>query len=253
MTDLQNFENRVVLITGAATGIGRATALSFARKGAKVSIGDIDERANETVKLIKAEGGEAHFFKTDVTDAEQVEALIDQTVEKFGRLDHAFNNAGILPPTNKFSDMTEKDFDVTIAVDLKGVFLAMKYELTYFEKVGKGTIVNTASVAGLIADPGMAPYVAAKHGVVGLTKAAGIEYAERGIRVNAIAPGVVETPMTKGWMEDPEFREVVLGQTPIHRAAKPEEIAETVVFLSSDASTYTAGQVFALDGGQTAH
>lgn len=252
MSNQMRFEDKVVLITGAATGIGRATALAFARNGAKVAIGDIDDGVNETVELIKENGGEAHFFKTDVTNAEQVEALINNTVEKFGRLDHAFNNAGVLPLTKPFSEMTEKDFDFTVSVDLKGVFLAMKYELIHFEKIGVGTIVNTASVAGIDGGPGMAPYVAAKHGVVGLTKAAGIEYASQGIRVNGIAPGLVETPMTAGWMADPEMRKMVIGATPIGRPAKPEEIAETVLFLSSDASSFTTGEIVVLDGGQTA-
>ncbi|MFJ8415622.1 SDR family NAD(P)-dependent oxidoreductase [Bacillus paramycoides] len=249
----KDFENRVVLITGGATGIGRATALGFAKRGANVIIGDIDERAKETVELVKAEGVQADFKKTNVTDAESVQALIDFTIEKFGRLDHAFNNAGVLPPTKDFTKMTDDDFDRTINVDLKGVFYCMRAELKHFEKVEKGTIVNTASVAGLVADPGMAPYVAAKHGVVGLTKAAGIEYIGKGIRVNAIAPGLVETPMTKGWLDDPKMKEIMLAQTPIGRPAKPVEIANMVVFLSSDEASFTAGQVFTLDAGQTAH
>lgn len=253
MNTSQDFNNSVVLITGGATGIGRATALAFARRGAKIVIGDIDQQAEETVKLILNEGGDAVFFQTNVSQDTEVQELINKTIKHYGRLDHAFNNAGVLPPTKPFADMSEEDFDRTITVDLKGVFLTMKYELAHFEKVGKGTIVNTASVAGLIADPGMAPYVAAKHGVVGLTKAAGIEYAGKGIRVNAIAPGLVETPMTKDWMDDPEFRKVVVGNTPIGRPAKPEEMAETVVFLSSDAASFAAGQTYAMDGGQTAH
>lgn len=249
----KDFEGRVVVITGGATGIGRATAIGFAKRGANVVVGDIDDRAKETVELVKSEGVQAEFKKTNVADAESVQALIDFTVEKFGRLDHAFNNAGILPPTKDFTEMTDEDFDRTINVDLKGVFYCMRAELRHFEKVGKGTIVNTASVAGLVADPGMAPYVAAKHGVVGLTKAAGIEYIAKGIRVNAVAPGLVETPMTKGWLDDPEMHKIVIAQTPIGRPAKPEEIASMVIFLSSDEASFTAGQVFTVDAGQTAH
>ncbi|MFJ8261968.1 SDR family NAD(P)-dependent oxidoreductase [Rummeliibacillus sp. NPDC094406] len=249
----KDFENRVVLITGGSTGIGRAAALTFAKRGANIVIGDIDDRAEKTVELVKAEGVQALFKKTDVADAESVQALVDFTIEKFGRLDHAFNNAGVLPRTKEFTAMTDEDFDLTIGVDLKGVFYTMRSELKHFEKVGKGTIVNTASVAGLVADPGMAPYVAAKHGVVGLTKAAGIEYIGKGIRVNAIAPGLVETPMTKGWLDDPKMQEIVLAQTPIGRPAKPVEIANMVVFLSSDEASFTAGQVFTVDAGQTAH
>lgn len=252
MTTLRDFENKVVLITGAATGIGRAAALAFAKRGAAIAIGDVDERSNETVKLIKEAGGEAVFYKTDVSNKEQAAALVEQTVNRFGRLDHAFNNAGVLPPSKPFIEMDESDFDRTIAVDLKGVFLMMKYEIEMMLKSGGGTIVNTASIAGLIADPFMAPYVAAKHGVVGLTKAAGIEYASQGIRVNAVAPGLTETPMIKNWLDDPETRKVVLANVPAARIAKPEEIAEMVVFLSSSAASFAAGQTFTLDGGQTA-
>ncbi|RFU65094.1 SDR family oxidoreductase [Peribacillus glennii] len=249
----KDFEGKVVLITGAATGIGRATALAFAKRGAKVAIGDIDHRAEETVQLIEGEGGESAFFKTDVSNLAQVKLLVENTNKVFGGLHHAFNNAGVLPPTKSFVEMTEEDFDHTIAIDLKGVFLAMKYEIEFMEKSGGGTIVNTASVAGLIADPFMAPYVAAKHGVVGLTKAAGIEYAQKGIRVNGIAPGLVQTPMTQRWLEDPEFSKALVGQIPIQRPAKPEEIAEMVIFLSSPGASYAAGHTFVIDGGYTAH
>jgi len=250
---LKDFENRVVLITGGATGIGRAAALAFARRGAKVVIGDVNEQANETVEQIKKEGAEALFKKTDVTKSSDLKSLVDFAVERFGGLDHAFNNAGVLPPTKDFADMSEEEFDFVVNVDLKGVFYAMKHELSYFLTQGKGTIVNTASIAGIIADPGMAPYVAAKHGVVGLTKAAGIEYIAKGIRVNAIAPGLVETNMTKGWLENEEMKKVVTANTPIGRPARPEEIAGMVLFLSSDSASYAAGQTFIVDAGQTAH
>ena len=249
----KRFNERVVLITGGTTGIGKAAAVAFAQEGAKVVIsGRREEPGIKVVNEIKSLGGEAAFFKADVSKTEEIKNLVAFTIETYGKLDHAFNNAGVLPPTKKFSDMTEEDFDFVINVDLKGVFLSMKYELEYMEKVGKGTIVNTASVAGVIADPGMAPYVAAKHGVVGLTKSAGLEYIARGIRVNAIAPGLVETPMTKGWLDDPEMKAIVNAQTPIHRPARPEEIVGMVLYLSSDEASYTAGQVFIVDAGQTA-
>ena len=250
----KRFEDRVVMITGGTTGIGEVTAIAFAKEGAKVVVsGRREEPGNKVVEKIKSFGGEAAFCRADVSKAEDVKNLVNFTVEKYGKLDHAFNNAGVLPITKKFSDMTEEDYDFVVDVDLKGVFLSMKYELKYMEKVGKGTIVNTTSVAGIIADPGMAPYVAAKHGVVGLTKAAGIEYISKGIRVNAIAPGLVETPMTKGWLDDPEFIAGVESLTPIHRPAKPEEIVGMVLFLSSNEATFCAGQVYLVDGGQTAH
>lgn len=253
MTQGQEFEGKVVLITGAASGIGEATALKFAERGAKIAIGDINADSEKVVQNIKNSGGEAVFFKTNVSDAAQVKALVEQTVDYFGKIDCAFNNAGILPKIASFIETTEEDFDKTIAVDLKGVFLCLKYELEYMVKAGAGSIVNTASVAGLIADPDMSPYVAAKHGVVGLTKAAGIEYADKGIRVNAVAPGVTATPLAKAKLEDPVIREEMIGNVPADRAATPDEIAETVLYLSSDKASFVMAQSYVVDGGQIAH
>src|SRR5438132_222684 len=190
-------------MTGGATGIGRAVALAFARQGATVVIGDIDDRSAETVRLIKEADARGLFVPTNVTIASDVENLVETTVDTYGDLHVAFNNAGVLPPTGPLLEQTESDWDKTIAVDLKGVFLALKYEIAHMVTAGGGSIVNTASIAGLIADPGMSPYVAAKHGVVGLTKAAAIDYATAGVRVNAIAPDLVQPPMTQAWLEDP--------------------------------------------------
>lgn len=251
--NLLDFTDQTVLITGGATGIGRATALAFARQGAKVVIGDVADAAEETVEMIKEAGGEATFVKTDVTDAADVEKLVKTTVDTYGSLDVAFNNAGILPPTAPLAEQTEEDWDKTIAVDLKGVFLALKYEIAHMVDNGGGSIINTASVAGLVADPDMAPYVAAKHGVVGLTRAAAFDYAKKGIRVNALAPGLVATAMTEAWMNDPEMKELVVGNSPMGRPAQPEEIAGTVLFLASDISSYSNGGVFTADAGQSAH
>ena len=251
--NLLDFTGKVVLVTGGATGIGRATSLAFARQGATVVIGDIDERAEETVGLIEEAGRTAQFVRTDVTVAADVERLVATTVDTFGGLHVAFNNAGILPPTGPLLDQTEADWDRTIAVDLKGVFLALKAEIAHMVTAGGGAIVNTASIAGVIADPGMAPYVAAKHGVIGLTKAAALDYASAGVRVNALAPGLIATGMTKGWLDDPEMRKVVVAGSQLGRPAEPDEIAGMVLYLASDLASFATGGVYVVDGGQTAH
>jgi NAD(P)-dependent dehydrogenase (short-subunit alcohol dehydrogenase family) len=250
---LLDFTEKVVLVTGGSTGIGRATSLAFARQGATVVIGDVDERSAETIGLIEAAGGTGLFVRTDVSVAGQVEALVNTAVESFGGLHVAFNNAGVLPTTAPLAEMDEVEWDKVIAVDLKGVFLSLKYEIAHMLTAGGGAIVNTASVAGVIADPGMAPYVAAKHGVVGLTRAAAVDYAKHGIRVNALAPGLVETPMTKRWLEDPAMREAVLAGSQMGRAAQPEEIAGMVLFLASPLASFATGGVYVVDAGQTAH
>lgn len=250
---VMRFKGKVVLVTGAATGIGRATALAFAHEGAAVVIGDIDERTAETLRIIESRGGRASFLRTDVSNAQQVEALVASAVQTFGGLDFALNSAGVLPGTVALHEVTDEDFERIIAVDVKGVFLAMRAEIRHMFTHGGGSIVNTASVAGVIADSGISPYVAAKHAVVGLTRAAAIDYARCGIRVNAIAPGLVRTPMTEGWLNDPAFRKAFMDASPIGRAAEPEEIAGIVLPLCSEEASFTNGHIAIIDGGQTAH
>src|SRR4029077_8043039 len=248
-----NFSGIVALVTGGSRGIGRATALLFAQSGAKVVIGDVDPTGSETVEAIKRDGGEATFVQTDVSDEDDVKNLIATAVKTYGGLHCAFNNAGLLPPTGSLVEMDESTFDRTLAVDLKGVFLCMKHEIAHMLQSGGGAIVNNASIAGLIAEPGISAYVAAKHGVVGLSKAAAVEYASKGIRINALAPGLVDTAMTKAWFEDPNMSAYFIANTPIGRVSQPAEIAGMVLFLCSDLASFTVGQTFVIDGGYTTH
>jgi NAD(P)-dependent dehydrogenase (short-subunit alcohol dehydrogenase family) len=250
--DVFNFSGKVALVTGGSRGIGRATAELFAQSGAKVVIGDIDPAGSETVDEIRRSGGEAIFVNTDVSDESDVRNLIGAAVKSYGGLHCAFNNAGVLPPTVMLAELDETTFDKDIAVDLKGIFLSMKYEIGQMLQAGGGAIVNNASIAGMIAEAGISAYAAAKHGVIGLSKAAALEYASKGIRINALAPGLVETAMTKPWFDDSAMRSYFMANSPIGRFAQPEEIAGMVLFLCSDFASFAAGQTFAIDGGYTA-
>jgi NAD(P)-dependent dehydrogenase (short-subunit alcohol dehydrogenase family) len=245
---------KVALVTGGASGIGRATALTFAREGAKLVIADINEEGGQqTVHMIAENGGEAIFVQVDVPNATEVEAMINKTVETYGRLDCAHNNAGIAGGGRVLTaEYAEETWHQVIAVNLTGVWLCMKYEIPQMLSQGSGAIVNTASVAGLIGGRGLAAYVASKHGVVGLTKTAALEYATQGIRVNCVCPGVIHTPMTARGLSDPELRTRIIASEPIGRVGTPEEIAEAVVWLCSDAASFVTGHTMTVDGGMVA-
>ncbi|MEL1251292.1 SDR family NAD(P)-dependent oxidoreductase [Aurantiacibacter gilvus] len=254
MSDVQYyFPGKVALVTGGATGIGRAVSTAFAERGAKVMIGDIDDRAEETVAIIEQAGGEADFIRTDVRDKAAVDALVALTVTRFGGMHMAFNNAGILPEQRLIHEVTEDELDLAIDVDFKGVFYSMQSEIRHFLQAGGGAIVNTASVGALIADPNMSVYCAMKHAVSGLTKAAAVEYAQKGIRVNCVAPGFVRTPMTQHWADSSDFTDMFFQHNISGRYAQPEEIAGTVLHLCSDAASFVNGATWTIDGGQTAH
>ncbi len=249
---LLDYTGKVVIVTGAGTGIGKATAIAFARQGANVVLAG-RSNADATLGTIKEFGGEAVFVRTDVSSSADVQNLINTTIDTFGRLDVAFNNAGLGAIPADLVDQKEEDFDKLMAVDLKGVFLCMKYEIPEMLKVGGGSIINCGSVVSLVADPQMSPYVAAKHGVAGLTKAAAIEYAKRNVRINAICPGFTASNMTKDWMESPEMCELVKSFNATNRVAAPEEIAGIVLFLGSPMASFVTGGIYPVDGAQTAH
>src|SRR5262249_30494618 len=244
-------DGKDALVTGGASGIGRATALTFAREGAKLVIADMNEDGGQqTVHMIAEKGGEAIFVRTDVSQAVEVQALISKAVETYGRLDCAHNNAGIAGGVRALTaDYPEDRWHQVIAVNLTGVWLCMKYEIPQMLHQGGGTIVNTASAAGLVGSRGTSAYVASKHGVVGLTKTAALEYAQQGIRVNCVCPGVIHTPMTARGLSNPELRAHLLASEPVGRVGTPEEVAEAVVWLCSDAASFVTGHAMSIDGG----
>jgi NAD(P)-dependent dehydrogenase (short-subunit alcohol dehydrogenase family) len=247
-------DNKVALVTGGSSGIGRVTGLTFAREGAKVVVADVNaEDGEETVRMIQEAGGEARFVRTDVTHPADVEAMVATAIERYGRLDCAFNNAGILGPLGiAVADYQEDAWANVISINLTGVWLCMKYEIQQMLKQGGGAIVNTASVMGLVGTYTPA-YCASKHGVVGLTKSAAISYSQAGIRVNAVCPGFVSTSMVDIVIGgNPAVEADLITRHPIGRLGVPQEVAEAVVWLCSDAASFVTGHAMAVDGGYVA-
>jgi NAD(P)-dependent dehydrogenase (short-subunit alcohol dehydrogenase family) len=246
------FKDKVVIVTGGSFGIGRATAIAFAEKGANVVVADWVED-NETVNQIKSLGKEAVFIKTDVSRPDDVRMMVEKTIATFGRLDYAFNNAGIEGLNGTTTECTEENFDKTIGVNLKGIWLCMKYEIPEILKQGKGAIVNCASIAGLVGFPGLPIYVATKHGVIGLTKTAALEYVKKSIRINAVCPGAIKTPMIDRITgHKKEAEEQFAAMEPIGRLGEPIEVAKAVTWLCSDEASFVTGHSMVVDGGWVA-
>ncbi|MCE5203789.1 MAG: SDR family oxidoreductase [Coriobacteriales bacterium] len=247
-------EGKVALVTGAGSGIGRESARTFAREGAKVVVADImEEGGRETVRMIKDAGGEAAFVKCDVSKDADVQAAVQFALDTYGKLDCAHNNAGIEGPTAATGDISEEAFDKILEINLKGEWLAMRHEIPVMLAAGKGAIVNTASIAGVVAFMGMPAYTASKFGVNGITKVAAVEYAKAGIRVNSVCPGVIHTAMVDRLVaETPEMEGGLTAATPMGRMGEPQEIAEAVVWLCSDRASFVTGHNMVVDGGYTA-
>ena len=247
------FEGKVALVTGAASGMGFAAAKSFAESGAAVVLADVNkEKVDKAAKDLTEKGYKAIAVICDVSDETQVKAMVDKAVETFGRLDAAYNNAGVNSPMTDTADLDPEEYDRIMNIDLRSVWLCMKYELKQMRTQGSGAIVNCSSLGGLVGNPGRAAYHAAKHGILGMTKSAAIEYAPKGIRINAVCPGIIETPMVEMMVETGDLsKEAGAALAPIGRLGSAEEVADVVLWLCSSASTFVIGQSISVDGGYT--
>jgi NAD(P)-dependent dehydrogenase (short-subunit alcohol dehydrogenase family) len=247
------FDGKSVVVTGAGSGIGRATALAFAEAGARLVIADVDDvPGQETAALAREHGARAEFVHVDVTRSADCATMVARALEAHGRLDVAFNNAGIALPNAPIAEISEADWQRVVSINLTGVFLCMKHEIPAMKRGGGGAIINTASVGGLIGTAGVTAYCASKHGVVGLTKSAALDHIGDGIRINAVCPGGTLTPMLREWFKEPGVEQAALAGTPIGRMADPAEIARAVLFLASPEASFVVGHALVADGGLTA-
>ena len=247
-----NFNDKTAVVTGAGSGIGRASAMAFAKEGAMVMVSDIDTKGGEeTVSLIQASGGTAKFFKCDVSKSIQVEELMNEVIQEFGRLDFAVNNAGVSMRPGLTADIDEEEWDRIISINLKSVWLCMKYEIPRMLDTGGGAIINMSSLAGIRGRANTVAYSASKHGIIGMTKTAALEYANNGIRINAICPGLTQSGMTSGLSQHKELEEKLIQKIPMGHMGLSENIADAVLWLSANTSSFMTGQVLVVDGGET--